>query len=66
VGFSIQQVVFRAIYTEGNARLQSEAMRMGEINFLTPQEAQAASDMNDEHLGRPWEVWKRRAQQNRV
>ena len=66
VGFSIQQVVFRAIYTEGNARLQSEAMRMGEINFLTPGEAQAASDMNDEHLGRPWEVWKKRAQQNRV
>lgn len=62
VGFSIQQVVFRAIYTEGNARLQSEAMRMGEVNFLTPGEAQAASDMNDEHLGRPWEVWKRRAQ----
>jgi ribulose-5-phosphate 4-epimerase/fuculose-1-phosphate aldolase len=66
VGVSIQQVVFRAIYTEGNARLQSEAMRMGEINFLTPGEAQAASDMNDEHLGRPWEVWKRRAQQNRI
>lgn len=61
VGVSIQQVVFRAIYTEGNARLQSEAMRMGEIDFLTPGEAQAASDMNDEHLGRPWEVWKRRA-----
>ena len=63
VGVSIQQVVFRAIYTESNARLQSEAMRMGEIEFLTPGEAQAASDMNDEHLGRPWEVWKRRAQQ---
>ncbi len=66
VGFSIQQVVFRAIYTEGNARLQSEAMRMGEINFLTPDEARAASDMNDEHLDRPWQVWKRRAQQNRL
>jgi len=65
VGFSIQQVVFRAIYTESNARLQSEAMRLGEINFLTPEEAQATSDMNDEHLGRPWEVWKKRAQQNR-
>jgi len=61
VGTSIQQAVFRAIYTEGNARLQSEAMRMGEVNFLTPGEAQAASAMNDEHLGRPWEVWKRRA-----
>jgi HCOMODA/2-hydroxy-3-carboxy-muconic semialdehyde decarboxylase len=61
VGFSIQQVVFRAIYTESNARLQSEAMRLGEVNFLTPGEAQAASDMNDEHLDRPWQVWKKRA-----
>lgn len=62
VGFSIQQVVFRAIYTENNARLQSEAMRLGAINFLTPEEAQATSDMNDEHLDRPWQVWKKRAQ----
>lgn len=66
VGNSIQQVVFRAIYTENNARLQSDAMRMGDINFLTPQEAQATSDMNDEHLGRPWEVWKTRARQKIV
>lgn len=62
-GQSIQQAVFRAIYTENNARLQAEAMRMGDINFLTPAEAQATSDMNDEHLDRPWQVWKRRAQQ---
>ena len=61
VGFSIQQVVFRAIYTENNARLQSEAMRLGEVNFLTPGEAQATSDMNDEHLDRPWQVWKKKA-----
>jgi len=63
LGSSIQQAVFRAVYTESNARLQSEAMRLGEVNFLTPGEAQAASQMNDEHLERPWQVWKRRAQQ---
>ena len=62
-GFSIQQVVFRAIYTESNARLQSEAMRLGEVNFLTTGEAQATSDMNDQHLDRPWQVWKKQAQQ---
>jgi HCOMODA/2-hydroxy-3-carboxy-muconic semialdehyde decarboxylase len=62
-GISIQQVVFRAIYTESNARLQSEAMRMGEINFLTPGEAQATADMNDQHLDRPWQVWKKQALQ---
>jgi ribulose-5-phosphate 4-epimerase/fuculose-1-phosphate aldolase len=62
VGISIQQAVFRAIYTESNARLQSQAMQLGEVNFLTADEAQAASDMNDEHLDRPWEMWKRRIQ----
>lgn len=62
-GLSIQQVVFRAIYTESNARLQSETMRLGEVNFLTPGEAQATSDMNDQHLERPWQVWKKQAQQ---
>ena len=61
VGNSIKQAVFRGIYTENNARLQSEAARLGEINFLTDAEAQATSDMNDQHLDRPWEMWKRDA-----
>lgn len=63
VGKNIQQVVFRAIYTESNARLQSEAMRLGDIKYLTDDEALATSAMNDEHLMRPWEVWKKRAMQ---
>lgn len=65
VGNSIKQAVFRAIYTESNARLQAQASLMGEINFLTEAEAQATSDMNDRHLDRPWEMWKRNAQKNR-
>ena len=60
VGCSIKQAVFRAIYTESSARLQMEAARLGEINFLTDSEAQATSEMNDLHLDRPWEMWKRR------
>lgn len=62
VGHSIQQAVFRGVYTESNARLQAQAMPLGEINFLTEAEAKATSDMNDEHLERPWEMWKRRVQ----
>jgi HCOMODA/2-hydroxy-3-carboxy-muconic semialdehyde decarboxylase len=65
VGNEIKQAVFRAIYTESNARLQSEASRLGEINFLTEAEAKATSDMNDMHLSRPWEMWKRNALKNR-
>lgn len=61
VGTSIKQVVYRGIYTESNARLQSEASRFGEITFLTDAEAQATSEMNDQHLDRPWEMWKRDA-----
>lgn len=68
VGSSIQQSVFRAIYTESNARLQAQALQLaalsggGEINYLTDAEAQATSDMNDQHLDRPWQMWKRHAQ----
>lgn len=62
VGNSIKQAVFRGIYTESNARLQAEASRLGDITFLTDAEAKATSDMNDKHLDRPWEMWKRNAQ----
>ena len=61
-GNSIKQAVFRAIYTESNARLQLEASRLGSIDFLTDQEAQATSDMNDQHLDRPWDMWKRKVE----
>ena len=58
VGVSLRQVVYRAIYTESNARLQSEAMRFGDVNYLTDAEAASTAAMIDEHLERPWEMWK--------
>jgi ribulose-5-phosphate 4-epimerase/fuculose-1-phosphate aldolase len=60
VGSSIQQLVFRAIYTEVNARLQAEAARLGRIKFLAPEEAAKASAANDLVVSRPWELWKAR------
>ena len=35
VGTSIPQVVFRAYYAEMNARLQSEAIKLGAVTYLT-------------------------------
>lgn len=64
VGISLQQAVFRAIYTEINARLQADAMRLGSITFLTPEEAACAASTNDAILARPWDLWKRKAMQN--
>jgi HCOMODA/2-hydroxy-3-carboxy-muconic semialdehyde decarboxylase len=63
VGASVQQVVFRAIYTEVNAKLQAEALRLGEgqVNFLNAEEAANATATNNAVLTRPWELWKQQA-----
>jgi HCOMODA/2-hydroxy-3-carboxy-muconic semialdehyde decarboxylase len=61
VGATLKQVVYRAIYAEVNARLQSEAVRLGTITFLNEQEAANASRTNDGVIDRPWELWKKRA-----
>jgi len=58
VGISLPQVVFRAIYLEINARLQSEAMKLGSVNFLNSEEARLAAAANDLHISRPWMLWK--------
>ena len=63
VGDSLPQVVFRAIYTEVNAKLQAEALRLGQgqVEFLNAEEAANATETNNKVLGRPWELWKRQA-----
>lgn len=61
VGRDLRQVVFRAVYTEVNARLQAEAMRMGDPIYLTDEEAAAASATNDGQIGRAWDLWKLQA-----
>ncbi len=61
VGTSIKQVVYRAIYTEVNAKLQLESMKIGTVDFLTDAEALATSAMADVHLDRPWALWKEKA-----
>ena len=58
---SIRHVVFRAIYTEVNAKVQAEAMKLGTPTFLNPQEAAAAEKTNDGLVERPWALWKQRA-----
>jgi ribulose-5-phosphate 4-epimerase/fuculose-1-phosphate aldolase len=58
---SVRHVVFRAVYTEVNARMQSEALRLGDPMFLNEAEAAAAMKTNDALVDRPWDLWKRRA-----
>jgi HCOMODA/2-hydroxy-3-carboxy-muconic semialdehyde decarboxylase len=63
VGQSIEMVVFRAIYTEINAKLQAEALRLGqgEVAFLNDEEAANATATNNRVLSRAWELWKQQA-----
>jgi ribulose-5-phosphate 4-epimerase/fuculose-1-phosphate aldolase len=60
VGTSIPQVVFRAYYAEMNARLQSEAIKLGAVTYLSAEEAAASARTNDALVMRPWELWKRK------
>jgi HCOMODA/2-hydroxy-3-carboxy-muconic semialdehyde decarboxylase len=58
---SIRHVVFRAVYTEVNARIQADAMKLGIPKFLNAQEAAAAAKTNDALVDRPWALWKQKA-----
>jgi HCOMODA/2-hydroxy-3-carboxy-muconic semialdehyde decarboxylase len=63
VGATLKQVVYRAIYAEVNARLQSEALRLGAITYLNDAEAANAARTNDSVIDRPWGLWKKRAEE---
>jgi HCOMODA/2-hydroxy-3-carboxy-muconic semialdehyde decarboxylase len=64
VGTSIRQAVFRAIYTDLNARVLTEALKMGTVNYLNEQEAAKVAETNDASMGRSWEIWKAKALAN--
>jgi len=63
VGGSIREVVFRAVYTEVNAKLATEALRLGQgrVTFLNAEEAKASTVTNRAQIGRAWELWKAQA-----
>jgi HCOMODA/2-hydroxy-3-carboxy-muconic semialdehyde decarboxylase len=59
VGSSIEQAVYRALYAEVNARLQTQARQLGEVTYLNANEAAKAAAINDTQLPRVWELWVR-------
>ncbi|MBV8649900.1 MAG: class II aldolase/adducin family protein [Alphaproteobacteria bacterium] len=65
VGTTLRQAVFRAVYTEINARLQAEALRLGPVTYLSEGEAASASSNNDNHINRAWNLWRMAAEKAR-
>src|SRR5437764_1444323 len=62
VGPSLPVAVFRSVYLETNARLQAQAMAQGaHVRYLEAEEARLAEASVAGTLGRPWELWKRKA-----
>ena len=60
IGDSVPEAVFRAIYTEMNARLQLQATQLeGPIEFLSDEEGRRSTVSNRGTIERPWELWKK-------
>jgi len=61
VGETLPVAVFRAVYTELNARLMLQALPLGELTALTAEEADATRVTNEGQAARPWEFWREQA-----
>jgi ribulose-5-phosphate 4-epimerase/fuculose-1-phosphate aldolase len=62
VATDLPRVVFRSVYAEQNAKLQAQAMQLGkQVKFLDAEEAKKAEASISGTIGRPWELWKRKA-----
>lgn len=62
VGSSIPSAVYHAIYTDVTARMQVQALMLGgSINYLEPEECRLVAANIARTIGRPWELWRRKA-----
>jgi HCOMODA/2-hydroxy-3-carboxy-muconic semialdehyde decarboxylase len=59
VGRDVREAVFRAFYTEANARVQADALRLGAPTFLSDREALRSSESNAGQIARAWDLWSR-------
>jgi ribulose-5-phosphate 4-epimerase/fuculose-1-phosphate aldolase len=59
----LKEAVLTSIYLKVNAQLQSEAMRLGDVIYLSPGEIEKTAEVvnSDNSINRMWEYWRRRA-----
>jgi len=61
VGPDIVTAVYRAVYTEVNAKLQAQAIALGgPVTYLAEGEWEAIVNRGDKNFDRPWLMWKSR------
>jgi ribulose-5-phosphate 4-epimerase/fuculose-1-phosphate aldolase len=61
VGPNVRLAVMHAVYTEVNARLQAEAIKLGKVNYLDADEAAKTQATNDGQVERAWSSWRAKA-----
>jgi ribulose-5-phosphate 4-epimerase/fuculose-1-phosphate aldolase len=60
VGSNLKYAVFRAYYTEVNARLQLQALALeGPLTFIAPEESAKTNDGKGINPERAWDMWAR-------
>jgi HCOMODA/2-hydroxy-3-carboxy-muconic semialdehyde decarboxylase len=63
VAATVPMAVFRAYYSDVNARLQTQAIALGgPVTYLEPEESQKTLAVIEQIHGRAWDLWKRAAQ----
>lgn len=61
-GSSIEDAVITSLYLQVNAQLQMDALRLGEVTYLTPGEVEIGGVQRETGMDRAWEYLCRRAE----
>ncbi|MGF6272654.1 ribulose-5-phosphate 4-epimerase/fuculose-1-phosphate aldolase [Massilia sp. UYP11] len=61
VADSLRRVVYRAVYTEVNAQIQSAAQQLGEVTFLSEGEIAETVRVIETQVVRAWDFWSIKA-----
>lgn len=68
-GNSVQQAVYRAVYTQSNCKLLAQAIIFAggdarRVEYLTPEQVRACAAMNEKCEDKSWRLWIREVQVN--
>jgi HCOMODA/2-hydroxy-3-carboxy-muconic semialdehyde decarboxylase len=61
VAASVRDVVFRGVYTQEDAQIEAEALRLGQPIFLNAMEAARVDAANQATMLKAWDLWDAQA-----
>jgi ribulose-5-phosphate 4-epimerase/fuculose-1-phosphate aldolase len=69
MGKSVEEAVYRALYTQTNCKLLSKALELArgdveKVSYLSDEEAKSCKKMNEKCVDKSWRLWLREVQTN--